>query len=119
RIVLTFGAEWEDIRDEKSAVLWAANAHRTAQENMAMTVFGGLASTQGIKTEQTRIQYTFGKGSHLNVKKLEHKIDAIAEEAIQQKATPGMVIMVVKSGQVILKSLWQPYLRWCRFYKNK
>lgn len=106
RIVLTFGAEWEDIRDEKSAVLWAANAHRTAQENMAMTVFGGLASTQGIKTEQTRIQYTFGKGSHFNVKKLEHKIDAIAEEAIQQKATPGMVIMVVKSGQVILEKAY-------------
>lgn len=77
-----------------------------AQRNLAMSVFGGLAITEGnskLKTVQTRLQYTNGQGSGLNVAKMTQKIDAIAAEAIGEQATPGLVVMAIKNGQVIFE----------------
>lgn len=73
-----------------------------AQAHAAMSIFGGLAITQGThKTEQTRLQYTEAKASGLNIAAMTAKIDAIAGEAIRGRAAPGMVVMAVKNGQVI------------------
>jgi CubicO group peptidase (beta-lactamase class C family) len=77
-----------------------------AQRNLAMSVFGGLAITEGnskLKTVQTRLQYTNGQSSGLNVGKMTQKIDAIAAEAIREQATPGLVVMAIKNGQVIFE----------------
>ncbi|PUV23014.1 serine hydrolase domain-containing protein [Sphingobacterium athyrii] len=74
------------------------------QRNAAMSIFGGAAITEGnAKTAQTRLQYSFGENSSLNLGKLTKKIDAIAQEAIEKQATPGAVVMVIKDGQVLLE----------------
>ena len=80
-----------------------------AQRNMAMSVFGGLAITEGVKgkrTEQTRLQYTQGEGAGLDLVKMTKKIDQIAAEAIRERAAPGMVVMAVKNGQVIFEKAY-------------
>lgn len=74
------------------------------QRNAAMSIFGGVAITDGnVKTAQTRLQYSSGENSGLNLGKLTKKIDAIAQEAIEKQATPGVVVMVIKDGQVLLE----------------
>ena len=73
------------------------------QRNAAMSIFGGAAITLGnAKTAQTRLQYSPGENSSLNLGKLTQKIDAIAQEAIEKQATPGAVVMIIKDGQVLL-----------------
>ena len=74
-----------------------------AQQYAAMSVFGGLAITQGQnRTEQTRLQYATENSCGLDIESMTKKIDAIAAEAIRERATPGLVVMAVKDGQVIL-----------------
>lgn len=80
-----------------------------AQRNMAMSVFGGIAITEGQKanrTEQTRLQYSLGSGTGLDIDKMGRKIDLIANEAIREKAAPGMVVMAIKNGQVVFEKAY-------------
>lgn len=100
-IVLNFGKK--EYEGKKDALLWVRDHSDRAQQDMAMTIFGGLASTQGVKTKKTRLQYSFGEGSHYDIAGMTRKIDAIAEEAIREKATPGLVVMAVKNGKVIFE----------------
>lgn len=81
----------------------------SAQRNLAMSLFGGLAITEGnskLRTTQTRLQYTDGVGSGLNLAKMSQKIDAIAAEAIREQATPGLVVMAIKDGQVVFEKAY-------------
>ncbi|HMR19968.1 MAG TPA: serine hydrolase [Sphingobacterium sp.] len=74
------------------------------QEDMAMSLFGGVAITKGFpenRTTKTRIRYGNTNLSAWNIGAMKKQIDAIAMEAIQEKATPGMVVMAVKDGQVL------------------
>lgn len=76
--------------------------NKEAQQYAAMSVFGGLAITQGQnRTEQTRLQYATENSCGLDIEGMTKKIDAIAAEAIREHAAPGMVVMAVKDGQVI------------------
>ncbi|SJN42321.1 Beta-N-acetylglucosaminidase [Sphingobacterium sp. JB170] len=76
----------------------------SAQRNVAMSIFGGLAVTQGPnKTEQTRLQYTLGEDAGIDIAGMTTKIDAITAEGIKGRGAPGMVVMVVKDGQVIFE----------------
>ncbi|MGJ1317092.1 serine hydrolase domain-containing protein [Sphingobacterium spiritivorum] len=98
-------------------VLFNTNTDSQAQKNAAMTIFGGMSSTAkldktysfyfqkgaGFNTNQTRLQYTDGQSSPLNLNKLTKKIDEIAAEAITKQATPGAVVMIIKDGQVIFE----------------
>ncbi|WP_140938004.1 serine hydrolase domain-containing protein [Sphingobacterium lumbrici] len=87
--------------------LVAPSFDATSQRNAAMSIFGGLALTEGkLKTEQTRIQYTVGDSLGLNISKMTTRIDAIAKEAIGKQATPGLVVMAIKSGQVIFEKAY-------------
>lgn len=83
--------------------------NETAQQELAMSVFGGLPITNGPnKREQTRLQYLTDQQSQipLDLNTLTKKIDAIADEAIQAHAAPGMVVMVVKNGAVLLEKAY-------------
>ena len=74
-----------------------------AQQYAAMSIFGGLAVTQGQhKTDQIRLQYATETFSGVDIQGMAKKIDDIAAEAIRERATPGLVVMAVKDGQVIL-----------------
>lgn len=80
---------------------------KQAQRYAAMSIFGGMAITEGkIKTEQVRIQYTDGWNAGIDLAKMSKKIDAIAAEAIRERAAPGMVVMAVKNGQVIFEKAY-------------
>ncbi|MFD2743262.1 MULTISPECIES: serine hydrolase domain-containing protein [Sphingobacterium] len=82
---------------------------KSAQRALAMSVFGGLPITSGkIKRSQTRLQYDDGqlKSWGLDVAKMTQKIDAIADEAMKEHATPGMVVMIVKNGAVLLEKAY-------------
>jgi len=90
-----------------TSLVRTAETGNQAQEYAAMSIFGGLGITQGtIKTEQTRLQYNRGMRSDMDLKKMGQRIDAIAKEAIDQRAAPGMVVMAVKDGQVIFEKAY-------------
>src|SRR5690606_26786376 len=76
----------------------------SGQQNAAMSIFGGMSITEGDnKTSQVRLQYHAETSSTLHVGQLTKKIDAIAQEAVDKQAAPGLVVMVVKDGQVLVE----------------
>lgn len=77
-----------------------------SQKNMAMSIFGGLGITQGSNTTtQTRLQYNH-ENSGLALDEMSKQIDAIALEAIEGHAVPGLTVMAVKDGQVIFEKAY-------------
>lgn len=85
----------------------------------AQVVFGGVAVTQkldksysskylagtGFFTVKTRLQYTVPEDAGINSNNL-LAIDDIAHEAINQRATPGCVVLVAKDGKVIFNKAY-------------
>lgn len=102
-ILLYFGKKENLPKGLDICIMATDTVSKQSEENLAMSVFGGMAITEGIPMEQIRLQYTFGKGSDLDLSGMKKKINRIAEEAIREKATPGLVVMVVKNGQVIFE----------------
>jgi len=77
-----------------------------SQKNMAMSIFGGLGITQGSNTTtQTRLQYN-NENSGLALDEMSKQIDAIALEAIEGHAAPGLTVMAIKDGQVIFEKAY-------------
>ena len=90
-----------------ASILTAPSLDEEAQENAAMSIFGGLGITAGTnKTTQTRLQYTEGRQSGLDIAKMTNQIDAIAKDAVEQHAAPGMMVMAIKDGQVIFEKAY-------------
>ncbi|WP_313367331.1 serine hydrolase domain-containing protein [Sphingobacterium mizutaii] len=90
-----------------ASILTAPSLEEEAQENAAMSIFGGLGITAGSnKTTQTRLQYTEGRQSGLDIAKMTNQIDAIAKDAVEQHAAPGMMVMAIKDGQVIFEKAY-------------
>lgn len=91
------------------ATLQHPSTSAEGQEQAAMSIFGGLGITEGkYKTAQNRIQY-HAQGSAqpaMRYAAMLKQVDAIAEEAIRERATPGMVVMALKDGQVILNKAY-------------
>lgn len=96
-------------------ILWAPETGEQGLKNAAMSVFGGLACTnrleqsyslqyarnQGFETERIRLSYADATSAGIDQQALEGSIDAIAAEAIRERATPGAVVMAIKNGEVI------------------
>lgn len=90
-----------------ASILTAPSLDEGAQENAAMSIFGGLGITAGPnKTTQTRLQYSKGRQSGLDIAKMTNQIDAIAKDAVEQHAAPGMMVMAIKDGQVIFEKAY-------------
>jgi len=82
-------------------------------------IFGGIAASQklnstysgkytqgsGYNTAVSRLKYTVPEDAGINANSLKD-IDAIAAEAIVQKATPGLVVLVAKDGKVIFNKAY-------------
>ena len=78
-----------------------------SQRAAAMAIFGGLAITSGKNhTQKTRIQYDGIESPSPSLAQMTKKIDAIALDAIAQKAAPGMVVMALKDGKVIFNKAY-------------
>ncbi|MEC3878043.1 serine hydrolase domain-containing protein [Parapedobacter sp. 10938] len=98
-------------------LLWNPEKTAASAVDAAMSVFGGLACTAklpksfsprytvgaGYTTAKTRLAYTDASTLGIDQAQLETDIDHIMEEAIRERATPGGVVMAVKSGKVIFE----------------
>lgn len=93
---------------------------KAALEDVAMTLFGGVAVRQGdIRRDKVRIAY--GSNSFVNdgaMASLTQAMDAIAEEAIREKATPGLVVMAVQHGKVLFEKAYG-YHTYAREHKTQ
>jgi CubicO group peptidase (beta-lactamase class C family) len=107
------------LNDITSPVVWAKETSEVAAEITAQAVFGGVAIANkldanhsvryrkgmGFTTEKTRLQYTTPESAGINSDNLKD-IDALAKEAITQRGTPGLVVLVAKDGKVIFNKAY-------------
>lgn len=103
----------------KSPLIWTAQNNADAASVIPQYIFGGIAATNKLKTNFS-VRYTIGSGFTTSVTRLKYtvpedaginsnslkEIDAIAAEAIGQKATPGLVVLVAKDGKVIFNKAY-------------
>ncbi|MCX2493960.1 serine hydrolase [Pedobacter sp. PF22-3] len=103
----------------KSPIVWAGQNNADAAAIVPQYIFGGIAASNklttayssryttgsGFTTTATRLKYTVPEDAGLNSNNLK-EIDAIAAEAIAQKATPGLVVLVAKDGKVIFNKAY-------------
>ncbi|MBC6109145.1 serine hydrolase domain-containing protein [Pedobacter fastidiosus] len=103
----------------KSPLIWTAQNNADAASVIPQYIFGGIAATNKLKTNfsvrytigscfttsVTRLKYTVPEDAGINSNSLK-EIDAIAAEAIGQKATPGLVVLVAKDGKVIFNKAY-------------
>ena len=85
------------------------------QEIVAQAIFGGISLSgklpvstlrfkirTGLLTNAFRLKYTIAKEVGIDESVL-YKIDSLAENAIQEKATPGCQILIAKEGKVFFQ----------------
>lgn len=113
-ILLSVGVEQEvhTLEGLTSTLLWTPTADVRAQRDAAMSIFGGkaihakLADGRGINTLQTRLRYDGMEGTPINAQLLTDSVDAIMRDAIEGKAAPGGVVMIVRDGNVIFEKAY-------------
>ncbi|WP_421946137.1 serine hydrolase domain-containing protein [Pedobacter sp.] len=100
-------------------IIWTAQNSTDAAAIVPQYIFGGIAASNkltsafsakytigsGFSTSATRLKYTVPEDAGVNSNNLK-EIDAIAAEAISQKAAPGMVVLVAKDGKVIFNKAY-------------
>ena len=98
----------------KSPILWSEKHTPEAASFVAQAIFGGInlnnrlkqtytdkfQSGTGYPIKKIRLKYTVPEEVGINTDDLK-KIDAIAREAISQRAAPGAAVMIIKDGNVI------------------
>ncbi len=97
-----------------SPIIWCEKHTTEGAALVAQAIFGGIGienylqqdygsnfcEGSGYRTRKTRLGYSVPEAIGINSEDL-NPIKFIAQEAIQAKATPSAVVMVVKEGQVI------------------
>lgn len=100
-------------------LIWTPQNNAAAAALVPQIIFGGIAVAQklntnysakytrgaGFTTTQTRLKYTVPEDAAVNANNLK-EIDDIANEAINQKATPGCVVLLAKDGKVIFNKAY-------------
>ncbi|WP_461788164.1 serine hydrolase domain-containing protein [Pedobacter sp.] len=95
-------------------LVWSAQNNEEAALIAPQIIFGGIAAEHllpknysvkyvkgaGYTTKVTRLKYTVPEDAGVNSDDLS-EIEAIANEGIAKKASPGMVVLVAKDGKVI------------------
>ncbi|WP_343523341.1 serine hydrolase [Pedobacter sp.] len=103
----------------QSPIIWTAQNNADAAAIVPQYIFGGIAAVNkltatfsarytmgsGFTTTANRLKYTVPEDAGVNSNNLK-EIDAIASEAISQKATPGLVVLVAKDGKVIFNKAY-------------
>ena len=102
-----------------SPIIWSEKRSLEFADFAAQLIFGGVEvsaklqqnisakyrSGTGFTTNVIRLKYTVPEDAGINVTDFK-KIDEIAAEAIRERAAPGMAVMVVKDGKVILNKAY-------------
>lgn len=120
-IVVVFGkgTALTALNEVTAPIIWSERQTMLSATYAAQVVFGGVAVTQkldksysskylagtGFFTVKTRLQYTVPEDAGINSNNL-LAIDDIAHEAINQRATPGCVVLVAKDGKVIFNKAY-------------
>lgn len=100
-------------------IIWTDRQSAVAASFSAQLIFGGVAAKgklsrdlstnhktgSGFLTAKTRLQYTVPEDAGINALNLE-PIDGIVQEALNQRATPGAVVLVAKDGKVIFNKAY-------------
>lgn len=100
-------------------VIWSTAFSAAAAEQSAQLIFGGIAAKGTLKqtistkykigagyaTEKTRLRYSTPESVGIKLSDLD-SIDIIAAEAIREKATPSVVVLVIKDGNVIFNKAY-------------
>lgn len=95
-------------------LIWCPNHTDVGANFTAQLVFGGVGTTavlpatytekyqngNGASINKVRLTYTVPEDVGINITDLKG-IDAVAAEAIREKAAPGMVVLVAKDGKII------------------
>lgn len=117
--LLGTGSALAKLNDVSAPIIWSGKVSQVAAFYSAQAIFGGVAITQklsktystkyatgtGFLTSKTRLQYTVPEDAGINADNLK-TIDAIAQEAISSRATPGCVVLVAKDGKVIFNKAY-------------
>ncbi|ACU02703.1 serine hydrolase domain-containing protein [Pedobacter heparinus] len=105
--------------DLKAPLIWTDQNTPLAAMVLPQVIFGGIGVSKklvasyspkyiggsGFTTVATRLKYTVPEDAGVNSNNLK-EIDKIAEEAIRERATPGMVVLVAKDGKVIFNKAY-------------
>lgn len=105
--------------DLNTPIIWSQNKTVAAAELVPQFIFGGMAvnttlqktystrytSGTGFTTIATRLKYTVPEDAGVNAENLKG-IDAIAADAINGRATPGLVVLIAKAGKVIFNKAY-------------
>ena len=106
--------------DEVNApIIWCPQHNDDGANFTAQLIFGGTntsakltsnysdkyQSGMGNSIEKIRLKYTVPEEVGINTHALK-AIDEVANEAIREKATPGMVVLVAKDGKVIFNKAY-------------
>ncbi len=100
-------------------IIWSPTHSNESANFTAQLIFGGVSTNatlskgftekyqegNGSIVEKIRLGYTVPEEFGINSNDLKN-IDAIAAEAIEKKATPGMVVLVAKNGKVIFNKAY-------------
>jgi CubicO group peptidase (beta-lactamase class C family) len=100
-------------------VIWSTTVNAIAAEQSAQLIFGGIAAKSTLK-QTISTKYKMGSGYATKKNRLRYaapeivgikssaldSIDLIAEEAIREKATPSVVVLVIKDGNVIFNKAY-------------
>ena len=103
----------------QTPIVWSAQNNADAAAIIPQYIFGGIAAENrltkaysarytvgsGFTTPKTRLKYTVPEDAGVNSNDLKG-VDAIASEAITQKAAPGLVVLVAKDGKVIFNKAY-------------
>lgn len=103
----------------QAPLIWTAQNNADAAAIIPQYIFGGMASESkliatyspkytigsGFITTKTRLKYTVPEDAGVNSNNL-NEIDQIAAEAIKQRATPGLVVLVAKDAKVIFNKAY-------------
>ncbi len=122
KVIVAFnglGVGLNKLNNVTAPIIWSDRVSTVSAHYSAQAIFGGVPITQklnasyspkymanmGFVTQKTRLQYTVPEDVGINSNNL-GIIDQIAREAINARATPGMVVLVAKDGKVIFNKAY-------------
>ncbi|RZM25314.1 MAG: beta-N-acetylglucosaminidase [Pedobacter sp.] len=103
----------------KAPIIWTDQNTPLSASVIPQIIFGGIAATKklgstispkytagsGYTTAAIRLKYTLPEDAGVDADKLK-EIDNIAAQAIRERATPGIVVLVAKDGKVIFNKAY-------------
>ncbi len=103
QVVVAYAGEFEKsaFNNFKSPIVISKNTSGISATTLAQLIFGAVA----IHGNKLRLNYTVPEQVGVNINDLD-SIGLIAKQAIIAKSAPGMVVMIIKDGNVIFNNAY-------------